>query len=96
MSNLKSGDMVNLNYTVRKIEDNKVFDTTFEDIAKKEDIFDEKVIYRPFTLIIGKKWLPEGLEEEIIGMKEGQKKTIKVEAKKGFGLRDRSKIRLIQ
>ena len=96
MSNLKSGDMVNLNYTVRKIEDNKVFDTTFEDVAKKEDIFDEKVIYRPFTLIIGKKWLPEGLEEEIIGMKEGQKKTIEVEAKKGFGLRDRSKIRLIQ
>jgi len=96
MSNLKSGDMVNLNYTVKKIEDNKVFDTTFEDIAKKEDIFDEKVIYRPFTLIIGKKWLPEGLEEEIIGMKEGEKKTIEVEAKKGFGLRDRSKIRLIQ
>ncbi len=96
MSNLRSGDMVNLNYTVRKIEDGKVFDTTFEDIAKKEDIFDEKVIYRPFTLIIGKKWLPEGLEEEIIGMKEGEKKTIEVEAKKGFGLRDRSKIRLIQ
>ena len=96
MSALKSGDMVNLNYTVRKIEDNKVFDTTFEDIAKKEDIYDEKVIYRPFTLIIGKKWLPEGLEEEIIGLKEGDKKTIEVEAKKGFGLRDRSKIRLIQ
>ena len=29
-------------------------------------------------------------------MKEGQKKTIEIEAKKGFGLRDRSKIRLIQ
>ncbi|MCG3215159.1 MAG: FKBP-type peptidyl-prolyl cis-trans isomerase [Candidatus Heimdallarchaeota archaeon] len=96
MSTLQSGDMVNINYTGRTKEDNKVFDTTFEDVAKKEDIFDEKVIYRPFTLIIGKNWLPEGLEEEIIGMKEGEKKTIEFEAKKGFGLRDRSKIRLVQ
>jgi len=88
--------MVNINYTGRIKEDNKVFDTTFENVAKKEDIFDEKVIYRPFTLIIGKNWLPVGLEDELVGMKEGQKKTIEIEAKKGFGLRDRSQIRLIQ
>ena len=96
MATLQSSDMVNINYTGRKSEDKKVFDTTFEDVARKEDIFDEKVIYRPFTLIIGKNWLPIGLEENIIGMKEGGKKTIEIEAKKGFGLRDRSKIRLIQ
>jgi FKBP-type peptidyl-prolyl cis-trans isomerase 2 len=96
MASLNQGNMVNINYTGRIKEDNRVFDTTFENIAKKEDIFDEKVIYRPFTLIIGKNWLPAGLEEELVGMKEGQKKTIEVEAKKGFGLRDRSQIRLIQ
>jgi len=96
MAGLHVSDMVKINYTGRTKEDNVVFDTTYENIAKKEDIFDEKVIYRPFTLIIGKKWLPEGLEEQIVGMKEGQSKTIEVEAKKGFGLRDRSKIRLIQ
>ncbi|MHA1199978.1 MAG: FKBP-type peptidyl-prolyl cis-trans isomerase [Candidatus Heimdallarchaeaceae archaeon] len=96
MTTLNKGDIVNLNYTGRTKEDGKVVDTTIESIAKKEDIFDEKVIYRPFTLIIGKKWLPSGLEEAIIGMKEGQKKTIEIDAKNGFGLRDRSKIRLIQ
>ena len=96
MTTLTKGDMVNINYTGRTKEDNKVFDTTFEDVAKKEDIFEEKIIYRPFTLLIGKNWLPVGLEEQIIGMKEGQKKTIEIEAKMGFGLRDRSKIRLIQ
>ncbi len=96
MSTLNKGDIVNLNYTGRTKEDNKVVDTTIESIAKKEGIYDEKVIYRPFTLIIGKHWLPAGLEEALIGMKEGQKKTIEVDAKNGFGLRDRSKIRLIQ
>ena len=96
MATLDQGNMVNINYTGRIKEDNKVFDTTFENVAKKEDIFDEKVIYRPFTLIIGKNWLPVGLEDELVGMKEGQKKTIEIEAKKGFGLRDRSQIRLIQ
>ena len=96
MTALAKGDMVNINYTGRTKEDNAVFDTTFEDVAKKEDVFDEKVIYRPFTLIVGKNWLPIGLENQLIGMKEGQKKTFEIEAKMGFGLRDRSKIRLIQ
>ena len=96
MATLSKGDMVKINYTGRTKEDNKVFDTTFENIAKKEDIFDEKVIYRPFTLIIGKQWLPIGLENQLIGMKEGEKKKISVEAKEGFGLKDRTKIRLIQ
>ena len=96
MSALKSGDMVKINYTGKTVEDGKVFDTTFENIAKKNDIFDDKIIYQPFTLIIGKNWLPAGLEEAIVGLKEGDKKEIQVEAKKGFGLKDRSKIRLIQ
>ena len=96
MATLAKGDMVKIDYIGRTKEDNRVFDTTIEEIAKKEGIYDEKVIYRPFTVIIGKHWLPEGLEEQLIGMKEGEQKTIEVEAKKGFGLRDRTKIRLIQ
>ncbi|MHA1668785.1 MAG: FKBP-type peptidyl-prolyl cis-trans isomerase [Candidatus Heimdallarchaeaceae archaeon] len=96
MATVEQGDMVKINYTGRTKEDNKVFDTTYENIAKKEGIYDEKVIYHPFTLIVGKKWLPIGLEKQLIGMKEGEKKVIEVEAKEGFGLRDRTKIRLIQ
>ena len=96
MATLETGDMVKINYTGKMREDKSVFDTTYENIAKKEDIFDEKIIYRPFTLIIGKNWLPPGLEKELVGMKEGSTKTIDIEAKEGFGLRDRSKIRLIQ
>ncbi len=96
VATVEQGDMVKINYTGRTKEDNKVFDTTYENIAKKEGIYDEKVIYHPFTLIVGKKWLPIGLEKQLIGMKEGEKKVIEVEAKEGFGLRDRTKIRLIQ
>ena len=96
MSNIKLGDMVKINYTCKTSEDGKVFDTTFEKIAKEHDIFDEKFIYQPFTLIVGSHKLPVGLEEGLIGLKEGDAKTINIEAKKGFGLRDRSKIRLIQ
>lgn len=96
MTTLAAGNMVKINYTGIKKEENQVFDTTFEDIAKRENIYDEKVIYRPFTVILGKNWLPVGLEDQLIGMEEGEKKTINLEAKEGFGLRDRSKIRLIQ
>ncbi|MHA1345102.1 MAG: FKBP-type peptidyl-prolyl cis-trans isomerase [Candidatus Heimdallarchaeaceae archaeon] len=96
MSNIKLGDMVKINYTCKTTEDGKVFDTTFEKIAKEHDIFDEKFIYQPFTLIVGKRKLPIGLEEGLIGLEEGDSKTISIEAKRGFGLRDRSKIRLIQ
>ena len=93
---LAEGSMLKLNYTGRKKEDNTVFDTTIEDIAKQEGIYDENVIYKPCLVIIGKNWLPAGVEEQLIGLKAGAKKTIDVEAKKGFGLHDRSKIRLIQ
>lgn len=96
MATVAKGDMVKIDYTGRTKEDNRVFDTTIEEIAKKEGIYDDKVIYRPFTVIVGKNWLPEGLEEQLVGMKEGEEKVIEVEARKGFGLRDRSKIRLIQ
>jgi FKBP-type peptidyl-prolyl cis-trans isomerase 2 len=96
MSNIKLGDMVKINYTCKTSEDGKVFDTTFEKIAKEHDIFDENFIYQPFTLIVGSHKLPVGLEEGLIGLKEGDSKTINIEAKRGFGLRDRSKIRLIQ
>ena len=96
MASLDSGDMVKVNYIGKMKEDNSVFDTTYENTAKKENIFDEKIIYRPFTLIIGKNWLPPGLEKQLLGMKEGDTKTFEIEAKEGFGLRDRSKIRLIQ
>ena len=93
---LEEGSMLKMNYTGRKKDDQTVFDTTLEEIAKQDGIYDENVIYKPCLVIIGKRWLPEGLEDQLIGLKPGDKKTIEIEAKKGFGLHDRSKIRLIQ
>ena len=93
---IEKGTMLKLNYIGKRKSDSYVFDTTLEDVAKKEGIYDEKVIYKPCLVVIGKHWLPVGLEEQLIGLKEGDKKTIEVEAKQAFGLHDRSKIRLIQ
>ncbi|UJG42791.1 MAG: peptidylprolyl isomerase [Candidatus Heimdallarchaeum endolithica] len=93
---IEKGTMLKLNYIGKRKSDSYVFDTTLEDVAKKEGIYDEKVIYKPCLVVIGKHWLPIGLEEQLIGLKEGDKKTIEVEAKQAFGLHDRSKIRLIQ
>ncbi len=93
---LKEGSMLKVEYIGRRKDDNTIFDTTKEGLAKKEGIYDEKVVYKPCLVIIGKNWLPKGLEEQLVGMKQGEKKVIEVEAKKGFGLHDRSKIRLIQ
>jgi len=93
---LKEGSMLKLDYIGRRKDDGTIFDTTKEDVAKKEGIYDEKIVYQPCLVVIGKNWLPKGLEEQLKGMKEGEKKTIEVEAKLGFGLHDRSKIRLIQ
>ncbi|MHA1303700.1 MAG: FKBP-type peptidyl-prolyl cis-trans isomerase [Candidatus Heimdallarchaeaceae archaeon] len=93
---LKEGSMLKLDYIGRRKDDGTIFDTTKEDVAKKEGIYDEKIVYKPCLVVIGKNWLPKGLEEQLKGMKEGEKKTIEVEAKLGFGLHDRSKIRLIQ
>jgi len=87
--------MVYLDFVAKTKDDGIVYDTTLLDVAKEEGLFRENDRYEPALVVIGWNWLLGAVEEELIGMKVGESKTIEVPPEKGAGLRDPNKIKLI-
>lgn len=92
---MKKGNFIKVDYTGKIKETEKVFDTTREDVAKKEDLFNPKTIYGPALVIVGYGKIVKGLDEELLKMKVGDKKTVEVESENGFGKRDPKLLKLI-
>ncbi len=91
---VEKNSLIKIDY-VGMLEDGSVFDTTIEEEAKKANIYDENVEYKPQLVLVGKKQMIEGLEEGILGMKENEEKEIFVAYEKGFGKRDATLFRII-
>jgi FKBP-type peptidyl-prolyl cis-trans isomerase 2 len=86
------GDFIEINYT-GKTSNGIVFDTTYEDVAKKSGL-NPNVPYKPARVCIGQNQLLAGLEKGLEG-KEPGKYTIEIAAEDAFGKKDTKKIQLI-
>ncbi len=95
MIKLEKGDFVKINYTGKVKETGEVFDTTREDVAKKEGIFSERIKYGPVLVIVGYERVVKGLDEELLKMKVGERKEVEIPPEKGFGKRDPNLIKLV-
>ena len=62
-----------------------LFDTSFEDAAKKAEIYDPNKVYKPVTMAYNKGSLFPGLEEALLGMKAGEVKNIRIPPHKAYG-----------
>ena len=80
---------------VAKTDQGEIFDLTKEDVAKKNNIYNEKIEYKPIALIIGEGTTMPGLEEGLLKMKEGEQKEVKIAPEKGFGNRDAKLIKIV-
>lgn len=87
--------LVYIDYSATTKDDGVVFDTTMEAVAKDSGIFKEDDRYEPMLVAIGWNWLLGALEEELIGMKVGDFKTVVVPPEKGAGERDPRKVKMI-
>lgn len=92
---MDKGSLVYINYTLRVKGEDKVVETTVEDVAKKSGIYNPAVTYKPMLVAVGDKWVIEGLDEALLSMKEGEKRVVEVPPSKGYGERDPSKIKLV-
>lgn len=81
---IENGDFIRINYTGR-LEDGMVFDTTDEEVAKEQDIYDENTRYDSFVIIVGKGHVVEGLDEDIVGKEAGYHGTVEIPPEKGYG-----------
>ncbi len=92
---MQKGDFILINYTGKVKETNEVFDTTVEELAKKEHLHKEGEIYEPKLVVIGEGWVLKALDDELSGMELNKQSTVEIPADKAFGQRDPEKIKRV-
>ena len=92
---IEKGDFVRVNFTGKIKGTDDIFETTYEEIAHETGVFDENKTYKSIPIVVGGNHLLPAIEEGIIGLETGDKKTVEVAADDAFGQRDPSKIQLM-
>ncbi|KYK36724.1 MAG: peptidylprolyl isomerase [Theionarchaea archaeon] len=92
---MEKGDFVTINYTASVKDTGKIFDTTFEEVAKKEGIHTQNARYGPVTIVLGARHVIRGLENALLTMDVGEEKEVDIEPEKAFGKRNSSLITTI-
>ncbi len=92
---LKEGDFVRVNYTGKIKDTNEVFDTTVEKVAKEKGIYSDRMRFKPTPLVMGAGHVIKGLDEALVGMDVGEKKTAVIPPEKGYGQRDPKLVQLV-
>jgi FKBP-type peptidyl-prolyl cis-trans isomerase 2 len=85
-SEMMKNPTVALNYTLREDSPTgKILETTKEDVAKANNLYKSGGTYEPFEVTLGTSAVIPGFERGIASMKKGEKKTIEVLPKDGYG-----------
>ena len=92
---MEAGDFVLVDLLGRTQEDNKLFETTKEDVAKKEGVFKDDEVYQPRLVVVGQGYVAPGIDEALVGMKAGDTKQLVLPPEKAFGVRDPKQVRII-
>lgn len=88
------GYQISMNY-VGRLENNSVFDTNIEDIAKQEGMFNPLRQYEPLNFVVGNGEMIKGIDNAVVGMKIGEKKEVAVQPADGYGFYDDNKVQTI-
>lgn len=91
---MQKGDFVRINYIAR-LESGEIFDLTYEDIAKKENAYNPKVIYKPIPIVVGAGFVINGIDNALLGMNVGDKGNFSIPPEEGFGQRNAKLMRVV-
>jgi len=91
----EKGDMVLIDYVAKVKETGEVFDTTIEDVAKKERLYKEGEIYEPKLVAVGEGWVLKALDESLLNLELNKTTPVEIPSDKAFGSRDPEKVRLV-
>lgn len=92
---MNSGDFVYIEYVGKIKESGEIFDLTREDVAKKENIYNEEIKYGPVPIIVDADFVMTGLNEALKEMNVGEKKNFEIKPEKAFGERNTELVKLI-
>lgn len=91
----EKGDFLVIDYVAKVKETGEVFDTTYEDVAKKERLYKEGEIYEPKLVVVGEGWVLKALDETLPSLELNKATPVEIPPDKAFGRRDPEKVRLV-
>ncbi len=83
---IQKGDFIRVSYTGKN--DDRVYDTTDEEVAKANEIYNEKGKYGGDVIIVGAGHTVAGLDEELVGKEVGYSGSVTIPPEKAFGMRN--------
>ena len=92
---LQKGDFILIDYVAKVKETNEVFDTTKDEVAKKEHLHKEGQIHEPELVVVGEGWVLKALDDALTTKEICKPCTVEISPDKGFGQRDPEKIKRI-
>jgi len=91
---IKQGDFVEIEYT-GKTDTGDVFDTTDENVAKKEGLTSGHAHYGPQTICVGRGHVLKGIDAWLIGKENGTSTTLVLKPENAFGKKNAKLIQMI-
>ena len=92
---LQKGDFILIDYVAKIKETNEVFDTTKDEVAKKEHLHKEGEINEPKLVVVGEGWVLKTLDEGLITMELSKVASVEIPPEKAFGARDPEKVKRV-
>jgi peptidylprolyl isomerase len=90
---VKEGDFLLLEMTGKSVDTGDVFDTTNEELAKEEGIYDENRTYGPRLVVVGESYVLKGLDEKLPGLKLEESAEVEIPPEEAFGERNQDNVR---
>ena len=81
---VEKGNYVLIDHT-GKLDNGTVFDTTLKEKAIKAGIYDKEKDYRPLFFRAEAGQVIKGIDKGVMGMKEGEEKTLKIQPEEAYG-----------
>ena len=88
---VESGDTVEVNY-IGSFTDGEVFDTSYEQVAKDNELYQEGRSYSPLGFEVGAGQMIKGFDAAVVSMTVGETKTVTLAPEDAYGPSDPTKI----
>tara|TARA_Y100000310_G_scaffold335772_1_gene418642 strand:- start:5850 stop:6533 length:684 start_codon:yes stop_codon:yes gene_type:complete len=94
MTKIKKEDFVEIEYTGKLKDDDFIFDTTDEKVAKDNEIYNQEHQYGPIKIMIGGNQVLPGLDRFMVGKEPGEYK-VNLSPEEGFGRKNAQLLKLM-
>jgi FKBP-type peptidyl-prolyl cis-trans isomerase 2 len=85
---LEKGSIIELDFDLWLVENNELYETTNEELAKEHNIYNEDVTYKPISTIIGAEKLIKGLDDALLKAEKEKEYELEIPPEEGYGERD--------